>query len=91
MKLICEEIRVIGRVQGVFYRAFTQEVAQALGVTGWVKNAVDGSVIMHACANQITLENFHERLKAGPPKAKVERMEAQIIPQVNYEGFKIIR
>ena len=41
--MVCYQIRVVGKVQGVFYRASTKTVADELGVKGWVKNEVDGS------------------------------------------------
>jgi acylphosphatase len=41
---IARLVRVTGRVQGVFFRAWAQDEAQTLGVTGWIRNCSDGSV-----------------------------------------------
>lgn len=42
------EIRVSGRVQGVGFRYYTRYAAQDMGLTGWVRNESDGSVLVHA-------------------------------------------
>jgi acylphosphatase len=42
--MICVHVRVSGRVQGVFYRAFTQNKAREMGIKGWVKNVPGGGV-----------------------------------------------
>ncbi|MFB3133999.1 MAG: acylphosphatase, partial [Rhodothermales bacterium] len=40
--------RVVGRVQGVYFRAFTRNQARRLGLHGWVRNDDDGSVYLEA-------------------------------------------
>lgn len=64
--------RVTGRVQGVFYRAWTQTTAKELNLRGTVRNREDGSVEAHARGSAEALEDFQERLWGGPPGARVE-------------------
>ena len=47
MTAIARHVTVTGRVQGVFFRAWTRERADALGVVGWVRNCPDGHVEVH--------------------------------------------
>lgn len=68
---------VSGRVQGVFFRDFTRRWAQALGLTGWVRNVFDGRVEVMAEGNQEALETLIEKLKVGPPAARVENVEVK--------------
>ncbi len=68
------EVRIIvtGRVQGVGYRWFARETAQAFGVVGWTRNMPDGSVVLEVMAPRAVLARFVAELKAGPPAADVE-------------------
>ncbi len=61
------QVRFVGRVQGVGFRMTAKAVADALGLTGWVRNETDGSVLMqiqgpdHAlagCLSQIPQRTF---------------------------------
>lgn len=65
------EARITGRVQGVGFRYFTTQQARRLGIHGWVRNESDGSVRVVAEATRETLEEFLERLEAGPSGARV--------------------
>ena len=86
-------ITVTGRVQGVGFRYFTQETAEALGVTGWVRNVRNGwsrNVEAEAQAEEQTLARFCERLREGPTLAHVSDVETHTVPVVDGDrGFEI--
>lgn len=67
--------RVTGRVQGVFFRAWTQDLAIELGLRGWVRNRRDGSVEAHAFGGAEAIRAFETRLWEGPSAAAVEGVE----------------
>ena len=55
---IARRVRVIGNVQGVFFRAWTRDEAQRLGVSGWIRNASDGSVKAHVEGSEAGVEQL---------------------------------
>jgi acylphosphatase len=69
---------VRGRVQGVGFRWFVSRQAQGLGVTGYVRNLVDGSVevLAHAASAEV-LQRLEEQLGRGPHGAAVESVERE--------------
>jgi len=70
---------VSGQVQGVFFRASTQEVATNLGLSGWVKNRYDGNVELQACGEPEAIKRLQEWLWKGPEHAMVETVRCEII------------
>jgi len=62
---------VRGRVQGVGFRACTQEVARDLGVGGWVRNLPDGAVEVEAEGDEAALRALEKFLRQGPRMARV--------------------
>jgi len=66
---------IYGKVQGVGFRYFTKNVANSLGVKGWVRNNPDGTVEVLACADKETLERFLDKLRVGPPLSNVESIK----------------
>jgi acylphosphatase len=72
--------RVSGRVQGVFFRASTQEEARRLGLTGYARNQPDGSVEVMAVGSPAALDQLEEWLGDGPRMARVDAVEAEEIP-----------
>jgi acylphosphatase len=63
--------RIRGRVQGVGYRYFTQQIALRLGVRGWVRNSPNGDVEAHAEAESDVLDRFRAELERGPSFSRV--------------------
>lgn len=75
---ICKRCRVTGRVQGVFYRASTQEQAEKLNLTGYARNLSDGSVEVLACGDAQAVETLCDWLWQGPLHARVDNVECVI-------------
>lgn len=75
----CRRYRVTGRVQGVFFRDSTREVAQNLKLTGYARNKSDGSVEILACGTPEALTKLGEWLWSGPPMATVEHVESTAV------------
>lgn len=66
---------ITGRVQGVFYRQTTEDMARQLGLRGWVRNLPDGRVETVAEGPAAALSAFSEYCHEGPPMARVTHVE----------------
>jgi acylphosphatase len=66
-----------GRVQGVFYRAFTGEIAHTLGLNGWVRNLRDGRVEAVFEGEKKLIQQAIQRCYAGPSGARVTNIDVQ--------------
>jgi acylphosphatase len=86
---IAYHIFVFGRVQGVGFRAWTLSCARRLRVTGWVRNAEDGSVEIHAEAEPSIIASFLEALSHGPPYGRVDRLDSTQVKSRGYRSFII--
>jgi len=71
------ELRITGRVQGVWFRASTQREAQALGLTGWVRNLPDGRVEVAAEGPRPLVERLVAYCHEGPRMARVDDVEVR--------------
>lgn len=71
---------IIGRVQGVSFRYYTRREANRLGVKGWVRNEVDGSVQVVAEGKQDSLEELLKFLERGSPSARVRHINTDWSP-----------
>ena len=68
---------VVGRVQGVYYRAATAEVAVRLELDGWVKNLADGRVEVVAAGEWPAIATLTSWLWKGPPAARVDAVHVE--------------
>lgn len=75
--LTTRHLRITGRVQGVYYRASMVEQAQALCVTGWVRNRRDGSVEALVCGAPDAVQALIDWAQRGPVMARVDAVEVR--------------
>ena len=80
-----------GKVQGVFYRVTAKEIADELGVKGWVRNLPDRNVEITVTATEELLQKFIDWCKQGPPKARVEDVIIEELVLEEFKDFRIIR
>ena len=80
-----------GKVQGVFFRATAKDVADEIGITGWVRNTMDGNVEIVASGNKEQLDRFIEWCRQGPPKAVVTDVILSPKTDESFERFRIAR
>jgi acylphosphatase len=83
--------RVTGRVQGVFFRAWTRDTALRLGLGGTVQNLPDGSVMVHLVGAVSSVERMEAHLWEGPPASRVEGVEGVDSPEpMSPDSFEIL-
>lgn len=83
---------VRGRVQGVLFRAETVNVAQRLGVTGWVRNLPDGRVEALFEGEKENVEKAVEFCRRGPPGAYVQDLDVRWEDwKGEFQEFDIVR
>ena len=89
MSRLARHLRVTGRVQGVFYRAWTRDQARELGVAGWVRNCDDGSVEAHLEGEERAVASMIERMRKGPIAASVEHVSVQDAGPEQLDRFEV--
>jgi len=75
MKSIRVEIRIHGRVQGVYFRGSAQRRASQLGLAGYARNLDDGSVEVVAEGEEARIEELIAWCRVGPPAARVAKVD----------------
>lgn len=90
MQLARAQLTIKGRVQGVYYRAFTRDTATQLGLRGWVKNLSDGSVEALLEGYRDDIEKAISHCRSGPPGARVDHIDVKWEDyQGDLKGFQI--
>jgi acylphosphatase len=86
-----KRVRVVvtGRVQGVWFRASTQEMATRLQLVGWVRNRSDG--VVEACfeGNDLDVDRAVAWCHEGPSRARVDGVEVASEPLVGESTFEV--
>ncbi|QCB38915.1 acylphosphatase [Sphingobium sp. PAMC28499] len=88
MPPVARHLMILGRVQGVFYRNWTVDAARGLGLTGWVRNRMDGSVEALVQGDADMIDRFVTLAQDGPPAANVARIDATDVPVEALNGFE---
>jgi len=82
-------VRVSGRVQGVYYRAFTRDRAKSLGINGWVRNIPGGGVEAVLEGERRQIGEMLKAMKSGPSGSVVLGIEISEIEAKGYNDFEI--
>lgn len=85
--MIARHLMIFGRVQGVWYRAWTVETARTLGLTGWVRNRADGCVEAWVQGQKTAVEAMIRQAHDGPPAAMVARIDVCEVQYETMDGF----
>ncbi len=85
---ICVHAFVSGRVQGVWFRAFTRQKALEEDVCGWANNLQDGRVEVMLSGHQEAIESVMRALQEGPELARVDDIVRETLPPQDFEGFR---
>lgn len=86
------ELKIFGLVQGVFYRARTTDKAKELGLTGWVRNEADRTVLLQAQGEEDLLRQLIEWCNEGPSLARVDEVKVvEIDPLKEESDFVIVK
>jgi acylphosphatase len=83
-------VQVRGRVQGVFFRAEARARAESLGLSGWVRNAGDGSVEAAFEGGPDRVESMIEWCRRGLVGARVDDVEVGYEEPVGESGFRVL-
>lgn len=86
-----KHLLIKGKVQGVFFRATAKDVAQTLGVTGWIKNTEAGDVEATVSGTEEQLNAFIDWCKKGPSSAVVKKVHVYEEQETAFEKFTVVR
>ena len=91
MSTIARHVEVSGRVQGVFFRAWTEEQAERLNVNGWIRNCANGSVEAHLEGEEGSVNWLIDLIGDGPPSARVANVRVREADLEGSTAFEVRR
>mgnify|MGYP001118923303 FL=1 len=80
---------ISGQVQGVYFRASSQQKAIDYGLSGYARNLADGDVEVLVCGEQENVDKMLEWLKHGPEQAHVENIQQKQVQWQEHNHFSI--
>lgn len=80
-----------GKVQGVFYRATAKDIADEIGINGWIRNTEAGDVEALVSGDEEQLQQFIQWCRQGPGKASVADVIIQEEAEKTFAGFLVKR
>ena len=87
---IARQFLVSGRVQGVGFRYYVQDIATREGVTGYVRNLPDGRVEAHVEGDAEAVTRVEHAIRSGPAGARVEYVDTEVLPPSgHYKSFRV--
>ncbi|UCH49080.1 MAG: acylphosphatase [Betaproteobacteria bacterium] len=86
---ITRRLVIHGRVQGVYFRDSMRQQARKLGVNGWVRNRVDGTVEAMVHGEPDAVETIIEWAKEGPTAARVSEVRVKEA-EGTFDGFEVL-
>lgn len=93
--LISVDYEIFGKVQGVFFRKYTQAEGKKLGLVGWVQNTDQGTVQGQLQGPISKVRHMQEWLeKKGSPKSHIDRANfnnEKVILKLDYSDFQIVK
>ena len=86
--IVAVRVRIEGRVQRVWFRAWTVREATRRGLAGWVRNRADGAVEAVFAGPAAQVKDMVEACRGGPPKARVDKIVSEPAEVPDGAGFR---
>jgi acylphosphatase len=85
------QLLIKGKVQGVFYRATAKQIANRIGINGWIKNTREDAVEATVSGTEEQLQKFISWCKKGPEKAVVDEVVVIEKEEISFDKFVVER
>lgn len=86
---VARRVTVHGTVQGVSFRYYCAQEARRLGVAGWVRNELDGTVTAYVEGPRDAVAELVDWCREGPPSARVYSLDEETVEPLGATGFSV--